>query len=210
MVAYRRPKNLKETLIRAKVPPEYTRPKRRGQGMKRCPYDCNTCPYAQLGSKVKAARSDYIHEIVGHMDCQTDNLVYCISCNKCEEQYVGQTEKTLAVRFSQHQGYARNGKLDKATGHHFNLPGHSLANMKVTILEKIASNLPQMRNTRESYYIKKFNTKNKGMDRKSWPLLIVFYFLNNKLVNSLWPRLNPKFSYWYWRIIDSNSLFCHS
>ena len=100
--------------------------------MKRCPYDCNTCPYAQIGSKVKAARSNYIHKIVGHVDCQTDNLVYCISCNKCEEQYVGETEKTLAVRFSQHRGYARNGKLDKATGHHFNLPGHSLANMKVT------------------------------------------------------------------------------
>ena len=130
MVAYRRPKNLKETLIRAKVPPAYSRPKRKSQGMKRCPYDCNTCPYAQLGSKVKATNSNYIHEIVGHVDCQTDNLIYCVSCGKCGEQYVGETEKTLAVRFSQHRGYARNGKLNKAMGHHFNLPGHSLANMK--------------------------------------------------------------------------------
>ena len=81
-------------------------------------------------------------------------------------KYVGETEKTLAVRFAQHRGYARNKKLDKATGHHFNLPGHSMANMKVTILEKVKSNDPQMRKTRESLKIKKFNSKYKGMNQK--------------------------------------------
>ena len=43
-------------------------------------------------------------------------------------QFVGETEKTLAVRFSQHRGYARNGKVDTATGNHFNLRAHSMAN----------------------------------------------------------------------------------
>ena len=76
---------------------------------------------------------------------------------------MGETEKTLAVRFAKHRGYVRNKKLDKATGHHFNLPGHSMANMKVTVLEKVKTNDPQ---TRESLKIKKFNSKYKGMNRK--------------------------------------------
>ena len=120
----------------------------------------------QPGRKVKATGSNYMHDIESPVDCQTANLVYCISCDKCPEQYVGETEKTLAVRFAQHRGYARNKKLDKATGHHFNLPGHSMANMKVTVLEKVKSNDPQMRKTRESLKIKKFNSKYKGMNRK--------------------------------------------
>ena len=167
MVAYRRPPNLKETLIRAKVPPVNFRPRRKTPGMKRCPYDCNTCPYVQPGRIVKASGSNYKHDIESPMDCQTSNLVYCVSCDKCPDQYVGETEKTLAIRFTQHRGYVRNEKLDTATGTHFNLPGHSLSNMKVTILEKIKSNEPMMRKTRESYYIKKFNSKHKGMNKKS-------------------------------------------
>ena len=50
------------------------------------------------------------------------------------------------------RGYVRNSKLDQATGKLFNLPGHSMSNMKVTILEKIHSKDLQMRKTRESFY----------------------------------------------------------
>ena len=130
-------------------------------GMKRCPYDCNNCPYIQQGKTVKASASDYIHEIESAVNCQTKNLVYCISCDRCLEQYVGETEKTLSQRFAQHRGYVNNQKLDQATGEHFNLPGHSLSDMKVTILEKLHSDDPNMRKIRESYYIKKLNTKYK-------------------------------------------------
>ena len=134
--------------------------------MKRCPYDCNNCPYIQQGKTVKASASDYIHDIESAVNCQTKNLVYCISCDRCLEQYVGETEKTLSQRFAQHRGYVNNQKLDQATGEHFNLPGHSLSDMKVTILEKLHSDDPNMRKIRESYYIKKLNTKYKGMNKK--------------------------------------------
>ena len=62
-------------------------------------------------------------------------------------------------RFGQHRGYVRNKELDNATGAHFNLPGHTIADMKVTIVEKISSDDPQMRKIRESYFIQKFGTK---------------------------------------------------
>ena len=74
------------------------------------------------------------------VDCQTSNLVYCINVDKCHEQCIGETSKTLSQRFAQHRGYVGNKELDKATGAHFNLPGHTMADIKVTKVEKISCN----------------------------------------------------------------------
>lgn len=166
LVAYRRPQNLKEKLIRAKLPPAYTRPKRKTPGMSKCKFSCQTCPYVNPGKHIKANGSSYNHEIECSANCKTSNIVYCLSCSKCKEQYVGETEKSLGVRFGQHKGYVRNNKLDKATGYHFNLPGHSIADMRIAVMEKMWSEDPFMRETRETHYIKKMNSKHKGMNRK--------------------------------------------
>ena len=98
--------------------------------------------------------------------------MYCLTCSKCKEQYIGETEKTLAIRFGQHRGYVRNKELQKATGAHFNQAGHQMADMKITILEKVKSADPQLRKIRESHYIQKFYTRYKGINKKSWKLLI--------------------------------------
>ena len=166
MVAYRRPPNLKEKLIRAKVPPSHNRPQRKTPGMKKCKFSCLTCPYVQTGRTITATASNFKHDIQGSVDCHTQNVVYCLSCDKCQEQYVGETEKSLNQRFSQHRGYVNTKKLDQATGHHFNLPGHSLSDMRISVIEKVYSKDPQMRKTRESFFINKLNTYHKGMNRR--------------------------------------------
>ena len=153
MVAYRRPPNLKEKIVRAKIPPVQSRPKRKQHGMKKCPYTCLTCPYVKEIKTIKSTTSKFQHDIEWAVNCQTSNIVYCVSCDKCGEQYVGQSEKTLSIRFGQHRGYVRNKNLDKATGHHFNLPGHSLADMNVSIIEKVHTPDAMMRETRESHFI---------------------------------------------------------
>ena len=80
-------------------------------------------------------------------------------------QYVGETDRTLQSRFSEHRGYVTNNKLQKATGEHFNQRGHTLADMQVTILEKIYSTDGMVRKEREAMYIKKLNSKYKGMNK---------------------------------------------
>ena len=64
------------------------------------------------------------------------------------------TNNTLKDRFLEHQGYVRIQKLDKATGHHFNLPGHSLSDMHITALEHVNHH----GKIREKHYIKLGNT----------------------------------------------------
>ena len=134
--------------------------------MKKCRYDCLTCPYAQPSKTIKATATNFQHDIQGSVDCQTQNVVYVITCSKCKEQYVGQTERTLSMRFSEHRGYVYTKKLDKATGHHFNQAAHSLSDMRVSVLEKVHSKDPHMRETRESIYINKLNTFHKGMNKR--------------------------------------------
>ena len=60
-------------------------------------------------------------------------------CQKdfCKERYIGKTERELRERISEHRGYIYNKKVSMATGEHFNLPGHQLSDMKVTIIDKV-------------------------------------------------------------------------
>ena len=93
--------------------------------------------------------------------------MYCIGCKKCPVQYIGESDRSLQDRFAEHRGYVTNRHIHKATGYHFNLPGHRISDMEVTILEKIINKDTQYRKTRERMWIERFNTKYKGLNRKT-------------------------------------------
>ena len=80
---------------------------------------------------------------------------------------MGETNRALQYRFSEHLGYVRNKHVNKVTGEHFNSRGHSQSDMKISIVEKIYSNSDQFRKQRERMFISKFNTKYKGMNKKT-------------------------------------------
>ena len=142
LVAYKVPPNLRTKLIRAKVPPKPAgRPRRIVKGMKKCNRDkCPICPYVQPGTSFMATSTNYKVELATEMDCNSRNICYAISCtvDRCRQQYIGQSSKTLRERFRQHLNYV--DRNSEATGRHFNLPGHTKWDMKVTVLEKIHSN----------------------------------------------------------------------
>ena len=51
----------------------------------------------------------------------------------------------------------------QATGEHFKPGGHSLADMKFSVLETFKKGSHHLRKEREKSYINKFNTKHKGL-----------------------------------------------
>ena len=167
MVAYKRPENIKNKIIKSKVPPlTSNRPKRNQPGMKKC-LNCQICPYVKICKSIKSSKTEIHIEINKDVNCQTKNIIYCITCKKCKDQYIGESERTLKERFSEHLGYVNNHHLNKATGNHFNSKGHSVSDMEVAIVEKIFSQDPLVREERESLIIKKFNSKHKGLNRKT-------------------------------------------
>ena len=57
----------------------------------------------------------------------------CQNKNKHQQKYIGETERKLKDRICEHIGYINTKKTDQATGNHFNLPGNSLSDMRVTV-----------------------------------------------------------------------------
>ena len=55
--------------------------------------------------------------------------------------------------------------LDKAIGAHFNGPGHKVSDMSVTILEKVWSKDPMVLAVREELWIRRLNSKYRGINR---------------------------------------------
>ena len=167
LTAFRRQKNLRDHLIRAKVPTDpKLHPQRRSRGMKKCGKNCTACPY------IKEVKSLYINQkewkINQNLNCEIFNCIYLIECKKdnCNSKYVGETKRIMKFRFAEHRGYVNNKDESQATGEHFNLPGHSLSDMTITILEKVRSNDDLYRKEREKYFIRKFNTFYKGLNKQ--------------------------------------------
>ena len=75
------------------------------------------------------------------------NIIYLLGCKKCQTQYVGESNtRSLQSRFSEHQGYVKNQKINKATGEHFNRKGHTISDMEITIVEKLQRNSEYLEN----------------------------------------------------------------
>ena len=167
LVAYKRPANIKDRLIRAKIPePTPPRPRRTLNGMKKC-QKCPICPFVRTGQIAKSAQSDYRVDIKQSVDCQTKNLIYLLGCKKCPSQYIGETSWTLQEKFSEHLGYVKNNKTNKATGDHFCSKGYTQSDMEIMVLEKLYNTSEQFRKQREKMFIQNFNTKHKGMNQKT-------------------------------------------
>ena len=72
----------------------------------------------------------------------------------------------MKFRLAGHRGDIVNHDFKKATGSHFNAPGHSLSDISVTVIEQVKNNDILYRRERERYFINKFNTLHAGMTRQ--------------------------------------------
>ena len=137
LVSYKRQKNIRESIVRAKVAPE--RQPRIKKGVTRCT-KCLACSYLKEGKTIEGrdyTNKKFTWKIGRSISCQSRNIVYLLECDKsnCRKQYIGVTGQELRERIYQHVGYVRNKLTNKATGQHFNLPGHAIHNMKFTVIE---------------------------------------------------------------------------
>ena len=116
---------------------------------------------------VNSTNNNYRIEINTSVNCSNNNVVYMVGCKKCTQQYIGETERSVRERFREHRGYVTANMKNKATGQHFNEPGHSISDMTITVIEKIFNKDPRYRKQREKMFINKFNTRYKGLNKMS-------------------------------------------
>ena len=129
--------------------------------------NCETCPFVDLAKHFKGPFNNTVVKLNTAMNCRSSNVVYCVHCNKerCQQIYVGYTERKLKERFSEHKSSV-NTKKNNAIGDHFSGPGHTIANMNILALEKVFKPGVQIIEKRESYWINKLEAEHQGLNRK--------------------------------------------
>ena len=170
MVSYRRCANLRTKLVRAKLPrvQTNTRPRRTLNGFRKCGH-CVNCSWTVEGKEVRATATNTVVTINAPITCQSYDCLYVVGCNKnnCNFQYLGMAAgRKLTTRWGEHRGYINNKKLEKATGEHFNSKGHSIDNVTFTGLEQCMNKDPEYLHRREVHQIRRFDSKNKGLNRR--------------------------------------------
>ena len=142
---------------------------RKIKGMMKCVKACPACPYIKIGKTVQIDKHTK-GKLNRKFSCENFNIIYLISCEKerCKNnKYIGETGRPLKTRLADHCGYVRNFHFEQATGGHFNQPGHSLAHLKITILEQVKVNDSEYRKEREHFFINKFNTYHAGIKKQN-------------------------------------------
>ena len=106
---HRRPPNLKDNLIRSRLPPG---PDDITPDWPTCKSGarCRHCPRLNKSGKITSHSTGRSFTSTFNACCQSKNLIYCISCNLCGIQYVGQTITPLMTRINNHLSTIRTKK----------------------------------------------------------------------------------------------------
>ena len=140
MTGYRRPKNLRDYLCRAKT--DY-HPEKDGDTPDPiyrpnvCTIEnCEICPKIDKSGKI-AINGHETKNTKYNINCQSSNIVYCIECKCCNKRYIGETKRTLHERIKEHIADIAHRRYEKSeVAYHFNRPGHKRKeDVKVYILE---------------------------------------------------------------------------
>lgn len=130
-IAYRQPPNLKQLLTHNNTTTRLnTDTGTRACNKPRCQLCCHIHPDNTI-----TGPNNITHTISGLFNCSSSNIVYAIKCQQCPSAlYIGQTGQTLRQRINGHKSDIKNHKTEKPVGEHFNLPGHSIQDLKVAVL----------------------------------------------------------------------------
>ena len=123
LAAFRGPKNLKDILVRAKLKPEKTDPTPNSNKCLR-PNTCRYCPKLNTDGRLLCSASGRTYMSRYNVCCSSSNLIYCITCKRCDIQYVGQTKRELKERFSEHFLKITRNDPESEIARHFNSPNH--------------------------------------------------------------------------------------
>ncbi len=126
---HRRPKNLKDHLVRAKLPvikQDKCKTAPNSQTRNKCSnLKCNYCPLINKTGEITSTKTNRKYSCKKNVTCRSSNLIYCIHCKVCKKQYVGQTGDPIIKRFQGHFTSIRSKDLSNDIGRHYNLEDHT-------------------------------------------------------------------------------------
>ena len=138
---FRRPKNIRDLLVRALVqnpldvkkveypPRKYKRNFCTRKG-------CRYCNKLDTSGNIRSPITGRNYNTIRCCSCKTNNIIYCITCQICFKQYIGHTKRTLGERMCEHFRYITQHNSTHSVGRHFNMEDHQgLGNVKLHVLQ---------------------------------------------------------------------------
>jgi len=118
---------------------------------------CKCCIAITETTSFESSTTAKIYSVKTTTNCNTQNIVYLITCSKCRLQYVGETGRSLKDRLNNHRS---DIKLKKTTAValHFNDVSHKTKNLQISIIEHFPGRDDTARKTAEKFWIKELKT----------------------------------------------------
>ena len=172
-VAYKRHRNIREFLCRAKLYEQKDRrnPVRAAQlGWRKC-NKCITCRHSENKSAFIISATKEKVPISQQLDCKTVGLLYVVVCLRCwnKPQYIGKTGRTLMERGREHLlniEKIRSGTYNRTVSKmysHFTTNGHTSQDFVIFGIEEIIGD-DFIAQTRERYWINRADSVRSGLN----------------------------------------------
>ena len=85
----------------------------------RCDTRCDTYKKGLFCSSVTSVKNGTIHQIRQPLTCKSKNTCYLINCNRCNQQYTGETKLEFHLRLNNHTSDIRSNKKSTGMVRHF-------------------------------------------------------------------------------------------
>ena len=118
---------------------------------------CKTCKAGKFAKSFNSSSRGICYNINQEMNCQTKNVCYLLTCESCDDHYVGETKRQLNHRINGHNSDIRLKKESLPVVKHFEKC--SPTNFNVTAIEKCRSRDSYIRKEQESFYCKLLQPK---------------------------------------------------
>ena len=158
IVGFKRGKSLKDLLVRSKLP---TQKKVGGQSEACQKTRCQICPSVCKTKSFRSSETSQEYEIRCHSNCDSENVVYLVTCKTCQKQYVGSTVK-FRNRFNNYKSCFRKCSSGETAPQmsfhsHFLQGGHNgMEDWEFTLIDQ--SQNEQSLRMREDFWINKLQT----------------------------------------------------
>ena len=97
------------------------------------------CTYCPLLKKMTVVKCNFTHksfktfDLPKHVTCELNNVIYLITCTKCQKQYVGETCRALSLRMYEHKHTVQKNGQDTPVSRHFKSDGHNHKHMQFSV-----------------------------------------------------------------------------
>ena len=118
---------------------------------------CNTCTLGTFGTSIPITSKGSTFNIKHELTCKSRNVIYCLTCKKCHDQYIGETDQELHARQRGHLSDIRSNKQGLPYVDHFRKCG--IEHYTITCVEQVRQNSSDIRKSREAFYKKLFDVQ---------------------------------------------------